>query len=42
MVSDLSERVVREAGLTRGLVDYKIASIDRTWSGLRFTRRKSG
>lgn len=38
--SDLSERVVRETGLASGLVDYKIASIDRTWSGLRFTRRK--
>ncbi len=40
VVSDLSERVVRETGLAHGLVDYKIASIDRTWSGLRFTRRK--
>ncbi len=40
VVSDLSERVVRETGLATGLVDYKIASIDRTWSGLRFTRRK--
>ena len=39
--SDLSERVVRETGLANGLVDYKIASIDQTWSGLRFTRRKS-
>ena len=42
MLSDLSERVVRETGLAQGLVDYKIASIDRTWSGLRFTRRKTG
>ncbi|MCY3912030.1 MAG: hypothetical protein OXG43_02145 [Chloroflexi bacterium] len=40
VVSDLSERVVRETGLAHGLVDYKIASIDQTWSGLRFTRRK--
>ncbi|MCY3957149.1 MAG: hypothetical protein OXG65_02540 [Chloroflexi bacterium] len=39
--TDLSERVVREAGLANGLVDYKIAAIDQTWSGLRFTRRKS-
>jgi len=38
--SDLSERVVRETGLASGLVDYKIASIDQTWSGLRFTHRK--
>ena len=42
VVSDLSERVVRETGLAHGLVDYKIASIDQTWSGLRFTRRRSG
>ena len=38
--TDLSERVVRETGLANGLVDYKIAAIDQTWSGLRFTRRK--
>ena len=38
--SDLSERVVRETGLANGLVDFKIAAIDQTWSGLRFTRRK--
>jgi hypothetical protein len=42
VVSDLSERMVRETGLAHGLVDYKIASIDPTWSGLRFTRRKTG
>ena len=40
VTSDLSELVVRETGLANGLVDYKIASIDQTWSGLRFTRRK--
>ena len=38
--SDLSERVVRETGIANGLVDYKIAAIDQTWSGLRFTRRR--
>jgi hypothetical protein len=38
--TDLGEQVVRETGLARGLVDYKIAAIDETWSGLRFTRRK--
>jgi CheY-like chemotaxis protein len=38
--SDLSEKNVREAGLAAGLVDYKIASIDRTWSGLKFARKK--
>ncbi len=37
--SDLSQTVVREIGLSSGLVDYKICSIDETWSGLRFTPR---
>jgi hypothetical protein len=36
---DLSQAAVRELGLAHGLVDYKIASIDATWSGLLFTRR---
>jgi hypothetical protein len=31
---------VRQVGLASGLVDYKICSVDATWSGLRFTRRK--
>jgi hypothetical protein len=39
---DLSQSSVREIGLAQGLVDYKIASIDTTWSGLLFTRRKAG
>lgn len=34
--SDLSEGVVRDAGLAAGLVDFKISAIDATWSGLRF------
>jgi CheY-like chemotaxis protein len=37
--SDLSQAIVRAFGLTRGFVDYKIASIDKTWSGLCFARR---
>ena len=40
MVTDLTQRAVRELGLAAGLVDYKVCSIDRTWSGLLFTRRK--
>lgn len=40
--SDLSQPVVREIGLSSGLVDYKICSIDATWSGLLFARRKAG
>jgi hypothetical protein len=39
--SDLSQTVVRKIGLAAGLVDYKVCSIDETWSGLKFTRRKS-
>lgn len=40
VVSDLSQPVVREVGLASGLVDFKISSIDKTWSGLRFSQRK--
>jgi hypothetical protein len=38
--SDLSQNVVRRIGLDSGLVDYKICSVDATWSGLLFTVRK--
>ena len=38
---DLTQQCVREVGLAAGLVDYKICSIDATWSGLLFTRRKT-
>ena len=37
--SDLTQVVVRDTGLGMVLVDYKICSIDGTWSGLLFTRR---
>jgi hypothetical protein len=39
VATDLSEAGVRSFGLGRGLVDFKVASIDQTWSGLRFARR---
>ncbi len=39
--TDLTQIVVRQIGLAAGLVDYKISAIDATWTGLRFTRRKS-
>ena len=38
--SDLTQPIVRAAGLSEGLVDYKICSIDDTWSALLFTKRK--
>ncbi len=40
MATDVGEREVRAAGLALGLVDFKIAAIDATWSGLLFRRRK--
>jgi hypothetical protein len=40
--SDLSQPVVRRIGLESGLVDYKVCSVDATWTGLRFARRKGG
>jgi hypothetical protein len=36
----VTDGLVREAGLERGFVDFKVASIDETWSGLRFKRRR--
>jgi hypothetical protein len=40
VVTDLGTAAVRAHGLAHGFVDYKICSIDATWSGLRFARRK--
>jgi hypothetical protein len=39
VATDLQQAVVRKAGLSAGLVDYKIAAIDQTWSGLKFSVR---
>jgi hypothetical protein len=41
IVSDLTQNVVRQVGLAVSLVDFKVAAIDATWSGLCFTRRKT-
>jgi hypothetical protein len=38
--SDLGQAEVRRHGMDRGLVDFKVAAIDQTWSGLRFARKK--
>jgi len=37
--TDLTEDVVRQIGLKRGLVDVKVCAIDETWSGLKFVIR---
>lgn len=40
VVTDMTEDVVREVALPRGLVDNKVCAIDATWSGLRLVWRK--
>lgn len=42
VATDLTQNVVRRAGLANGLVDYKVAAIDETYSGLKFRTRSSG
>ena len=41
LASDLTQVSVRRYGMDRGLVDFKVAAIDDTWSGLRFARKKA-
>jgi len=38
--SDMSETIVRDVALARGLVDYKVCAIDETWSALKFVVRE--
>jgi hypothetical protein len=38
--SDINGNIVRHTGLAAGLVDFKVCSIDETWSGLGFKRRR--
>ena len=38
--SDVDQAHVRRYAMDRGLVDFKVAAIDPTWSGLRFSRKK--
>jgi hypothetical protein len=38
--TDVSEDVVREVALPRGLVDVKVCAIDAVWSGLKLVIRK--
>lgn len=40
LASDLTQVAVRRYAMDRGLVDFKVAAIDDTWSGLRFSRQK--
>jgi hypothetical protein len=38
--TDVSEDVVREVALPRGLVDVKVCAIDAVWSGLKLVTRR--
>ena len=37
--TDLTEDVIRAAGLAHGMVDYKVCAINDIWSGLKFAKR---
>jgi hypothetical protein len=38
--TDITEDVVRDVGVARGMVDNKVCAIDETWSGLRLVYRR--
>jgi hypothetical protein len=40
VATDMTEDVVREVALPRGLVDVKVCAIDATWSGLKLVIRR--
>jgi hypothetical protein len=40
VMSDLDGNIVRNTGLAAGWVDFKVCSVDATWSALAFKRRK--
>jgi hypothetical protein len=39
VATDLTDNVVRELGLSKGLVDNKVCAVTDVWSGLRFVYR---
>ena len=39
VATDLNENVVRDIGLSEGLVDVKVCAVTDIWSGLKFVRR---
>ena len=40
VATDLTDNVVREIGLAKGMVDVKVCAVDETWSGLKLVVRK--
>jgi hypothetical protein len=41
VVTDMTENVVRDIALPRGLVDTKVCAVDEVWSGLKLVWRVS-
>jgi len=39
VATDVDENIVREIGLSAGLVDVKVCAVTEVWSGLKFVRR---
>jgi hypothetical protein len=39
VTTDLDENIIRDIGLSLGLVDVKVCAVDDVWSGLKFVRR---
>jgi hypothetical protein len=39
VASDLTDNVVRQLGLAKGMVDVKVCAVDEVWSGLKFVFR---
>ena len=37
--TDLDENIIRDFGLSEGLVDVKVCAVDEIWSGLKFVYR---
>lgn len=37
----ITETLIRETAIAVGLVDYKVCSVDQTWSGMLFARKKA-
>lgn len=39
VATDLDENIIRDFGLSHGLVDVKVCAVDEIWSGLKFMYR---
>jgi hypothetical protein len=39
IATDLDENIIRDFGLSNGLVDVKVCAVDEVWSGLKFVVR---